>query len=382
MQIYDELMTLCNDSDNLFFYKDFKTPLGTDVRIFGYHFVSYTDWLKPSALECRGIMFRMDKGEAVEILTRPMAKFFNLNENPMTTGLDLSKIEFFMDKADGSLVSTYLDQGEVYMKSKMSIFSDQANWANAYLNDWDHRELKSLLKDKCQNGFTFNFEYVAPHNRVVLGYQTTRMILLNVRDNTTGEYVPYEELYGDPILRKYLVPAYTVPEDTTGEDFIAETYQKTGIEGYVFKLTNGLFFKVKTEWYSELHNVKASLHNNRALMTLARHGVLDDVRALFTDDWSLTKINTFEKTFLNYLTESLQVIRDIHKKHHGKDRKFYAIGGQTDLTELGRPHLFGLYMQLFNGMLSTEILIESISDVFIKYVDNFIPEEYRDTTKT
>ncbi|UQJ95715.1 RNA ligase 1 and tail fiber attachment catalyst [Klebsiella phage CPRSB] len=34
--------------------------MGTPVRIFNYRMASYTDWLKPGALECRGIMFEMD----------------------------------------------------------------------------------------------------------------------------------------------------------------------------------------------------------------------------------------------------------------------------------------------------------------------------------
>lgn len=382
MQIYDELMALCEDDQNLFYFKDQTTAMGMNVRIFNYHFVSYTDWLKPSALECRGIMFKMVDGVATEILTRPMAKFFNLRENPFTTDLDMNEIEFFMDKADGSLVSTYLDNGRVRMKSKASIHSDQSIWANQYIDDWSHEALRFRVQELAEAGFTCNFEYVAPHNRVVLGYQDTRMILLNVRENESGNYVPYNELKSDPVLRKYLVPGYIIEDGTDPAEFVESVYQMQGIEGYVFKMQSGLFFKVKTDWYSELHNVKASLNNNKALMMLARLGVLDDVRALFSDEYSLTKINTFEKIFLGFLMDSLKVIRELHKKYHGLSRKDYAVGSQTELTLLNKPYLFGLFMSLFNGMIVTEALVEAISEVFTKNVDLFIPEEYRDPVKT
>ncbi|ADJ19543.1 split RnlA RNA ligase 1 and tail fiber attachment catalyst [Acinetobacter phage 133] len=106
MQIYDELMALCADDQNLFYFKDQTTAMGMNVRIFNYHFVSYTDWLKPSALECRGIMFKMVDGVATEILTRPMSKFFNLTE--LKTPDEFAQI----------LISQGLLSQEVYDKAK------------------------------------------------------------------------------------------------------------------------------------------------------------------------------------------------------------------------------------------------------------------------
>ncbi|WP_333997418.1 RNA ligase, partial [Pseudomonas aeruginosa] len=67
-----------------FFYKDFTSPFGTQFRIFSYNFASYTDWCLDDALECRGIMFEIDENGPVRIASRPMEKFFNLNETPFT----------------------------------------------------------------------------------------------------------------------------------------------------------------------------------------------------------------------------------------------------------------------------------------------------------
>ncbi|UQJ95286.1 RNA ligase 1 and tail fiber attachment catalyst [Klebsiella phage CPRSA] len=57
--LYKQLMQLCGESET-FFFVDQVTVMGTPVRIFNYRMASYTDWLKPGALECRGIMFEMD----------------------------------------------------------------------------------------------------------------------------------------------------------------------------------------------------------------------------------------------------------------------------------------------------------------------------------
>ena len=126
--LYNRLMKIClsDTTTTKFFYKDFVSSMGTKFRVFSYHIASYTDWTQPGSLECRGIMFEMDFDKPVRIASRPMHKFFNLNENPFTMNLDLSKAEFAMTKEDGSLVSSYIDKGYVYLKSKTSIFSDQA----------------------------------------------------------------------------------------------------------------------------------------------------------------------------------------------------------------------------------------------------------------
>ncbi|MFT2622084.1 RNA ligase, partial [Escherichia coli] len=56
------------------------------------------------------MMFELDVDDIlVRIASRPMEKFFNLNETPFTMNLDLSKVKYMLAKEDGSLVSTYLD---------------------------------------------------------------------------------------------------------------------------------------------------------------------------------------------------------------------------------------------------------------------------------
>lgn len=157
LQIYKDLLNLCDESELGFHYADQINQSGTNLRIFGYHFASYSEWLKPNALEVRGITFDITDENNPKIVCWPMRKFFNLNENPFTSSLDLTQIEYLMDKADGSLISFYFDK-EVLSKSKMALYSDQAIASLELLKK--NPELYAKVEEFAKNGYTLNFEYV------------------------------------------------------------------------------------------------------------------------------------------------------------------------------------------------------------------------------
>ena len=100
LELYNQLINLCSESEN-FFFVDQVTPMQTPVRIFNYRLAGYSDWLKPGALECRGIMFQMDATGPVKLLSRPMEKFFNyaevkaweaLKTSPVTIGETIKNV--------------------------------------------------------------------------------------------------------------------------------------------------------------------------------------------------------------------------------------------------------------------------------------------------
>ena len=83
-KLYDDLMALVEESE-AFYYKDFLAE-GVIYRIFNYRLASYTEFLRPGALECRGHMFEVTddsrEARAIRLASLPVEKFFNLNENP------------------------------------------------------------------------------------------------------------------------------------------------------------------------------------------------------------------------------------------------------------------------------------------------------------
>lgn len=379
-ELFDNLMNLINDKEKAkFFYKDFVSPFGKTYRIFSYQFATYEDWLKPDALYCRGIMFEIEDEKPVQIVARPMEKFFNLGENPLTMNINFEEtpIVGVYDKADGSLVTAFVENNDVYFKSKASIYSTQADMARQVILDYDHQDLKERLKELYNNGYSANFEYVGIDNRIVLIYPTRQLILLNVIHRETGEYVDFSELYKDPILRKYLVASYDAPTASYTDEWVDSVRSATDIEGYVFRLSNGQLIKIKTDWYVALHATKASIESNKNLFEAVTYSSADDLKSLFSDDYSIKKINAFETAYYDFLNDSINIIQSLFKKYSGQDRKQYAIGAQGELSQSNKLYLFGLVMKGFDVNIELDDMTSQLTTIFNKYYENFIPEEYK-----
>lgn len=389
-KLFTNLMNLCADtaSDGKFFFKDHKSSLGNTYRIFDYHLGSYSDWLKPGALECRGIMFEMINGSPVRIASRPMAKFFNLSELEGWKSMDvidgmrapeLSEINYAMDKADGSLISTYqdicripgIDSSNIMLKSKGSIHSNQAVEASQYLYRDEQQDLKEFCEQFANIGYTVNMEWCAPNNQIVLCYNTPSLKILNIRHNESGLYYPIDELLGDPVFEKYCDGILDVP--VKNQDWIDYVYNQTGIEGYVVIMNDGSMFKLKTNWYVALHHTKDSINDSKRLVVCCAENAGDDLRQMFKDDVnSLNKINIFENHVTSEIGKALSKLNAEYAKVKGKDRKTYAIH-MTNAFASDR-HFFQIAMKMFSG--EDIQLVPQIVEVVKKYPEKFVPVGY------
>lgn len=83
LKIYEDLMKLTSENE-AFYFKDFELDDIT-YRIFNYRLTKHLDFLEPSALECRGIMFEVYGDIPLKLSSRPMKKFFNHNEISLNT---------------------------------------------------------------------------------------------------------------------------------------------------------------------------------------------------------------------------------------------------------------------------------------------------------
>lgn len=372
-KLFKNLMKLTALEENSkFFYRDSFTSLGTKVRVFSYHIASYSDWLLPDALEARGIMFELDsKDQPVRIMARPMQKFFNLNENPMTMNLDLSKIMFYMTKEDGSLISSYQDQGYLFLKSKTSVESEQVKQASSWLNLPENKEFRAAVLETTMQDYTVNMEWVSPENRIVLGYSEPRLIVLNVRHNVTGEYLDPQTIFRIKGFKGRVVELFEPDENP--EEWIKQTRTAEGIEGYVAVMTDNMF-KLKTDWYCSLHHTKDSISNSKRLWECCAENATDDLRQMFeADKLSLKRINEFDDMYANAFSDSLRYVRDFYNQNRGKDRKEFAIQAQIKTKEDDKRYLFGLIMLTFNGF-DADRMIEQIKSMLVKNVDVFVKE--------
>lgn len=341
--MFDQAEALVASSDT-FYGQDFDCH-GTKFRIYNYRLASYTEFLKPGALEMRGHMFELNAdGSMKRLAALCMQKFFNAFENPLTMDLDFSKVDSVELKADGSLMSTFVHMGELYFKSKGSLYSDQALDANKWIRLPENEKFHRVLKALTEGIWTINLEWCAPHNRIVIGYSKAHLKVLNARSREDGSYMPRQTLV-DVFGRDNVIEAV----DTNGlntKEFIESIPKMTDdIEGYVARIGD-LWFKIKTEKYMSLHHAKDSINNPRRLFESILDEGIDDLRSMFAhDEVAIQTINTMEGRVVTLYNSMVAEVDSFYEANKELSQKDYAIKGQQEVTRM----YFGLAMAKFTG---------------------------------
>lgn len=343
--LYNQLLALVNVNEAFFF----KDQVLDDViyRVFSYRLASYTDFCTDGALESRGIMFEMNQETPIRLAAMPMEKFFNDSENPFTMDLDYTTIQQVMLKMDGSLMSTYLHNGELRIKSKTALASDHAMNAMRWLALPENSNFRSELEFIASLGFTVNMEYTSPepNMRIVIGYQEPRLTVLNVRYIANGKYILKEwfALGQWRSITRHWVERVSI---TDGPAFVKSIADMVGIEGYVIRLASGQHVKKKTMWYAALHKTKDSITNPRRLFEVVLDEASDDLRQMFADDtYSLKAIDDMEIQVGKWYNHLVKSVEDFYDKYKDADRKTYAIAGQAELDSRG----FVIAMLIYTG---------------------------------
>lgn len=343
-------LNLFNDLETLIiineaFYRQEVIKDGRIYYIYNYRLASYTDFLAPSALEARGTMFEVDKnGNAIRLAAWPCHKFFNRFENPSTMDIDLTDVDNIEVKSDGSLISTYYHNvGDGYvlqLKTKGSLFSDQAIAAMEWLET--QPEMYNYLDALTARYATVNLEWTSPENRIVLGYQEPRLILLNVRDNFDGTY------FNMSSTMSWIKSFMSEPVDLKGlskQEFIEQIPDmQEDIEGFVVKMKSGLWMKIKTKKYLALHKCKDSINNPRRLFEAIIEEGIDDVRSIFHEDvWLINRIDEMQRIVDSIFNHMVKTVEGFYEENKHLDRKEYAIAGQQEVE----PIYFGLVMNKY-----------------------------------
>jgi len=291
LELFNQLSKLVRENEAFYITEQFKD--GHRFFIFNYRLASYTDFCQPGALDARGTMFEVDLGgNFIRLACLPPPKFFNLNECSFTMNLDLTDATLVTPKLDGSLISSYHVDGELYLKTKGSLYSEQALAAMALIKTSKYKGLYEFVRNSTINGHTINFEYCSPVNRIVVNYEKSFLKIISIRD-PNGIYWDYSVMaemlkqldLGDFLIQNEVEESGKYcngKHDIT--DFIKSVLTLTGIEGFVVYLKDGTVFKIKTTWYCNLHYTKDSVNNPRRLFECTVNETSDDLRALFFDD--------------------------------------------------------------------------------------------------
>lgn len=270
---YNEALALTVGKDAPFY----ESKLFVDnfsVSIFNYRLAMYSDFIDNKAFEMRGLTFVFNSDGSLFKRYLLLHKFFNLNQVPESQYSLVSNyvIKSIHNKEDGSVASFIrLPNGNIVGKSKMSFESEQALGMNRLYNS--NSDLKRFVDWSLDNDLVAVFEYVAPTNRIVLKYSDEELILLRLRDNKTGKYLDLSK-YSDKIGSIKVAPS----DVGTLDELVELSHSVEDKEGWIIEFTNGLFIKIKTSWYCELHGLLTDdLYREHILVNYILDEKIDDV---------------------------------------------------------------------------------------------------------
>jgi len=211
-----------------------------DLWIYNYtQLAQYEAYWTEETIQCRGLILD-SKGQVV---AKPMAKFFNIEEVGLT---NLPALSFDVyEKMDGSLGILYWLNGLPQIATRGSFNSEQSNFATHLL----HTKYKSCLS-KLDSTKTYVFEIIYPENRIVVDYkEREELVLLAIINTKTGEEEPLIDL-GFPVVKKY--SDFTSLADLKQLDWENK-------EGFVVKFSNNFRVKIKFEKYVVAHRIVTQL---------------------------------------------------------------------------------------------------------------------------
>lgn len=290
---YEQALRICQKEGSPF-YESKMVVGGFNISVFNYRLAQYSDFVTPivddpslKAYEMRGLTFVFNQDGSLFNRYILLEKFFNLNQVPesMYTIVKNYKIKFVNNKEDGSIASFIrLPSGEVVGKSKMGFDNEQAIGINRiYKSD---PNIKKLVDWALANGIVAVFEYVGPANRIVLRYAKEELILLRLRDNTTGKHLDLKD-YMDQIGSVKISP---FRDDFRDLDHLMELIAvETDREGDVVQAEDehgrDFFFKLKTPWYMERHGLLTNdLYRENVLVGYILNDKIDDVLGQVPED--------------------------------------------------------------------------------------------------
>ena len=235
-----------------------------------------------------------------------------------------------LEKLDGSMVTPLILQDGKYIRwaTKRGIGTDVANEVERFiLNKNTYNEFARMCYD---TAITPIFEFIAPNNRIVVPYDEGKLVLLAMRENISGKYLPYDvvrmnaQFYNILHVGKYF-----------GE--LDEVHSQTGIEGAIVLFEDGHMIKAKCDWYVQIHKAKDGLRFEKDILTLILNHQLDDLLPHLMDT-DKERIKKYQSSVLKAIIDNKHRCIIYHDKLEdaGIDRKEFALKWADKLNPFQR----------------------------------------------
>jgi T4 RnlA family RNA ligase len=366
---YEDCVEMCSREESTFYESKFVID-GYPISVFNYRLAQYRDFVTPlenrpevKAYEMRGLTFVFNTDGTLYRRFLLLEKFFNLNQVPESAYSIVKnyKIKFVNNKEDGSIASyIQLPNGKILGKSKMGFDNEQANGINRIYRT--RTDVKEFVDWCINNNITAIFEYVSPANRIVLRYLEEDLILLRMRDNSTGKHLDIKD-HLDKIGSIRIAPFEDDSKDL--DSLIEVNATQVDKEGVIVQTEDeygkDFFFKLKTPWYMSLHGLLTDdLYREHIIVGYILDDKIDDILGQVPEDEKeaherINKIISIIKKAVSDKEEdikkSYQVFLDM-----GSDRKEYA------LKYYKKEPNFGYVMQMAKGIEPYELAKDWVRD--------------------
>lgn len=267
--------------------------------------------------ECRGLIFYPDG----RIMSRPFHKFFNVNEREETqmNRIDMSQPHVVMEKLDGSMIRPVEVDGHIRLGTKMGVTEVAMNAEAWLVAQPDYEQKLMFLEIMMRDNKTPIFEWTSRKNQIVIDYAVDDLILTAIRDNFTGEYVPFNRH-----VPFNVVPTYGTVEGNLS-DYIARQREAEGREGDIIRFADGHMLKIKNDWYVRIHKTVDKIRFDRHIVELILHEEIDDVLPMLPQH-EADRVRNFHAEFSAKLHSAVENYERYWKTvvASGLDRKRYA----------------------------------------------------------
>ena len=223
---------------------------------------------------CRGLI--LDSEHVV--VSKPFAKFFNLNEVPETTISNLpTEVPLMAEKLDGVLGILYSENQKPAIASRGSFESEFALWAT----DWIRK--KGYSFEDFKKGYTYCFEIIYPTSKIVVDYKgRSELVLLAVLNNENKHELNHVEEAQE--LNLSYAKEFQFDTIEQAEKYLSE-FKGIEQEGVVCRYSTGLRLKLKSEDYRRLHKILTGFSAKDVWETLRQGKTLDDLLNIVPDEF-------------------------------------------------------------------------------------------------
>lgn len=345
--LLEALSAIKNKPEFGVYTRDFGTCIDYNVTM-NNTFVGDTERDTLILKNLRGTCFDHDG----KIISLSFDKFHNFGECAgwMESDIDFSLPHKILMKEDGSMIRV-IRIGDSYRLGTRAGVTEIAmmaeNFVKSQLPEYQ-TSFDKFVSQHISSNLTPIFEFCSRENRVVIDHPTTRLVLLGIRNNLSGQYITYDQMrqaaqeFGIEVVKDI------ANENSSLKDLAQSVKLWDTDEGVVVTFENGFRVKIKADKYCLAHRALDGLQFEKDVIKLILTGGLDDVLPIVGDDMKV-RLTTFRDSLIRQIEKTKAICEEVYNNNKNLERKEFAEIAKS--YGLLRSFLFNLHSKKPDGII-------------------------------